>query len=135
MNKNFDPRISKEMMKGTTELLVLKVLSEKEMHGYEMIKVIEQQSQGSFQLKAGTLYPILHALENNGTIIGKWEQQSGERKRKIYSISDTGISLLKDKKNEWTEYTTIINRVLAGEDVSNEKKPLKTPTEDVVYGY
>ena len=110
--------INKEMIKGSTELLVLKVLSEKNMHGYEMIKVIEEQSSGKFAIKAGTLYPVLHALEKMGAITGEWNQINGERKRKIYKLSELGKSQLKEKESEWVEYSTTINSVLKGKKLS-----------------
>jgi len=116
---------NKEMIKGNTELLVLKVLSEKDMHGYEMIKVIEAQSGRKFVIKAGTLYPVLHGLEEKGFIVGEWDESTGDRKRKIYKITDVGETQLKHQELAWKEYSNTINSVLAG----------KKTSEDVVYGY
>mgnify|MGYP000125693626 CR=1 FL=1 len=58
--------VNKELVKGSTSMLVLGVLEEKEMYGYQIIKELEQRSETVFSLKEGTLYPILHVLEQDG---------------------------------------------------------------------
>jgi len=67
--------IDKSLMAGSTTILVLKLLEERDMYGYQMIETLAQRSDDTFNLKAGTLYPILHNLRNNGYV------ESYEKKR------------------------------------------------------
>lgn len=106
--------LNKDMIKGGTELMILKLLSEKRMYGYEMIKAMEERSENVFTLKAGTLYPILHSLELTGKITGDWDESSGLRKRKFYSITVEGQDMLKRKEEEWNKFSKAVGKVLVG---------------------
>lgn len=79
--------VNKELVKGSTSMLVLGVLEEKEMYGYQIIKELEQRSETVFSLKEGTLYPILHVLEQDGFLEAYWEDTSSARKRRFYRIT------------------------------------------------
>ncbi len=104
--------MNKELLKGTTELLVLRTLKEEPLYGYGIIKKISLISKGTFQFKEGTLYPILHALELNGSIESYWEDTQSDRKRKYYRITPKGSGLLAEKTNEWQQFTDLVNLVL-----------------------
>lgn len=106
--------INKELLKGTTTLLILQLLSEGDKYGYEMTKELERRSEALFQLKEGTLYPILHALENEDMIEAYWEETSSARKRKYYRITNKGRKGLEDKKEEWHLYSEGVKRVIGG---------------------
>ena len=106
--------INKELLKGTTTLLILQLLNEKDQYGYEMTKTLEQRSDNLFKLKEGTLYPILHALENEGMIEAYWEDTESARKRKYYRITEIGRKGLKDKKDEWQLYSEGVRKVIGG---------------------
>ena len=106
-------RVSKELMKGSTDLLVLSLLEKEAMYGYQMIKELSQKSQNVFQLQEGTLYPILHTLEEKNYISSYWDE-TGAKKRKYYTISKEGKRHLKEKKEEWKTYSYGINNVLGG---------------------
>ncbi|KKO54850.1 PadR family transcriptional regulator [Paenibacillus sp. DMB20] len=103
--------INKELLKGSTVILLLTVLSRKEMYGYELIKEIERRSDGVFMMKEGTLYPILHTLEGEGWLEAYWSQHDG-RKRKYYRITDKGRQQLKEKTNEWRLFRTAVDTVI-----------------------
>lgn len=105
-------KINKELLKGSTTILILSLLNRKEMYGYEMIKEMEIRSNGVFFLKEGTLYPILHGLENKNLIESYWDCGEGNRKRKYYKITEEGGSMLKEKETEWKLFTSTINIVL-----------------------
>lgn len=90
-------KVSKEMLKGSTGTLILTLLLEKPLYGYELIKELELRSQGVFSLKEGTLYPILHAMESERWVEAYWMEVEG-RKRKYYRILDEGKEKLKEKK-------------------------------------
>src|SRR5271154_1296462 len=96
--------VNKELLKGSTHTLVLTLLSRKQMYGYEIIKELESLSSGLFEMKEGTLYPILHALEEAGQVESKWVGEEGSRQRRYYIVTKSGRSLLKEKKQEWVNF-------------------------------
>lgn len=104
--------INKELLKGSTTILILSLLNRKEMYGYEMIKEIEVKSKGVFSFKEGTLYPILHGLENENFIEAYWDLGEGKRKRKYYRITEDGKSILREKEKEWKLFSSTVNGVL-----------------------
>ncbi|QIB26614.1 PadR family transcriptional regulator [Caloranaerobacter azorensis] len=106
--------MNKELLKGSTETLILSLLSRKPMYGYGLIKELEVMSNGIFKLKEGTLYPILHSLENKKLVESYWEEREGQRKRKYYRITDNGKKELSDKKKEWQIFSNTIDKVLGG---------------------
>lgn len=107
-------KISKELLKGSTVILILSLLEQKSMYGYEMIKEIEKKSSGVFTFKEGTLYPILHSLEAEGMIDSYWDEGEGSRKRKYYKILDRGKLHLKEKKEEWSTFRSAVDQVIKG---------------------
>ena len=98
--------VNKELVKGSTSMLVLGVLEEKEMYGYQIIKELEQRSE------EGTLYPILHVLEQDGFLEAYWEDTSSARKRRFYRITKKGRKELDRQKEEWKEYAGAVGKVL-----------------------
>ena len=98
---------------GSTAVLLLKLLEEKDMYGYEMIKKLKETSENVFELKEGTLYPILHALEEKRYITSYWDESSS-KKRKYYSITKKGKDVLKEKETEWKIFSNGVNKVLGG---------------------
>lgn len=105
-------KISKELIKGSTAMLVLSVVSKREMYGYQIIKELEVMSDGTFSMNEGTLYPILHAFETEKFLESYWEDTDSARKRKYYKITDKGIKELQRRKEEWTEYSYAVNKVI-----------------------
>ena len=104
--------IDKSLLTGSSTMLVLKLLSEKDMYGYEMIDTLRKRSQNVFEFKAGTLYPLLHGLEEKG-VLKVYEQEYLGKTRKYYSITKEGRKLLKEKTQEWEVYSGAIANVLA----------------------
>ena len=104
--------VDKSLLTGSMTMLILKLLSEKDMYGYEMIDTLRKKSQNVFELKAGTLYPLLHGLEERG-MLKVYEQEFLGKTRKYYSITKEGKKLLKSKTEEWKEYSGAIANVLA----------------------
>ncbi|WP_018133595.1 PadR family transcriptional regulator [Effusibacillus pohliae] len=109
--------IDKELLKGSTVILVLTLLEREAMYGYQMIKEIEKRSNGIFSFKEGTLYPILHALEADGFVESFWSEQAGARKRKYYRITDRGRSHLQQKQREWAIFRSAVDKVIGEEYV------------------
>lgn len=104
-------KIDKSLISGSTAMLILKLLSEKDMYGYEMIEALRERSQNVFELKAGTLYPLLHGLEEKG-LLTVYEKEAGNKIRKYYSITKQGRKTLEEKKGEWELYSKAVAGVL-----------------------
>lgn len=101
-----------ELMKGSTEPLLLSLLAKQPMYGYQIIKELGNKSEGYFQFKEGTLYPVLHRLEKSGLVAGKWEMIPSGRQRRYYHITDKGKALLEEKITEWQEFLNAMNLVI-----------------------
>ncbi|SNS29456.1 transcriptional regulator, PadR family [Anaerovirgula multivorans] len=107
-------KIDKDLMKGSTTMLILNLLSNGDMYGYQMVKELEKRSDNTFTLKEGTMYPILHSLESEGMVEAYWDEGASSRKRKYYHITGKGEKLLKEKKKEWEIYSKTVNKVMGG---------------------
>ncbi len=104
--------VDKTLMSGSMTMLLLRLLAEKDMYGYEMIDTLRKKSNNVFELKAGTLYPLLHSLESKG-LLTAYEQEHAGKTRKYYSITKEGRRLLAQKKAEWNEYQSAVAQVLS----------------------
>lgn len=104
--------MDRDLLKGTTVILVLSLLQQRTMYGYEMIKELEQQSDGTFVFKEGTLYPVLHTLEDKGWVEAHWAPGLGQRKRKYYAITAAGSRHLASKAAEWKQFRVVVDRVI-----------------------
>ena len=104
--------VDRSLSSGSTPMLLLKLLSEKDMYGYEMIETLRERSQDVFEMKAGTLYPLLHTLEEKG-LLTVYEQEVGGKVRKYYSITKEGRKTLEQKQAEWKEYSQAVANVLS----------------------
>lgn len=104
----------KSLLTGSTSMLILSLLSEQDMYGYQIIATLRERSNHLFDLKAGTLYPLLHALEQN-KLLTAYQQAAGNAKvRKYYRITGEGRKQLTSKKNEWHAYATAIKSIIGG---------------------
>ncbi len=108
-------KVNKELIKGSTSIMILSLLARKDMYGYQMMQELKLSSKKVFELKEGTLYPLLHGLEKDGAIESYWFDTDEGRRRKYYKITDDGRELLKEKKNEWNFFVDAINSVIGGE--------------------
>lgn len=104
--------VSPEMMKGTVVPIILKLLSEKEMYGYEIIKVVNERTQQALEWKEGTLYPWLHSLEQEGLISSAWRESEAGRRRKYYALTRKGQAEMVRKVNEWQTLARAVSAVL-----------------------
>lgn len=105
-------KIDKSLISGSMTMLILRLLDEKDMYGYEMIETLRQKSQNVFELKAGTLYPLLHTLEEKSLVVSYEEAVLG-KVRKYYSITKEGRVQLEEKRGQWKEYSNAVTNVLA----------------------
>lgn len=105
---------SRELLKGTADTLVLSTLLEGEKYGYQVVKEIEQRSDGFFRFKEGTIYPILHRLERQGLLQARWESGPSGVERRYYSLTASGSEALRDRISEWSGFSRAVGRVTAG---------------------
>lgn len=104
-------RYSKELLKGSTPMLVLSVLKRGDQYGYRIIRELEAASEQAFHTTEGTLYPILHALEKEKLLESYWQEFDG-RNRKYYHLTRKGLRALEEKKEEWESFSHAVAKVL-----------------------
>ena len=104
--------VDKSLLAGSTTMLVLKLLDGQDMYGYQMIEELSRRSERAFALKTGTLYPLLHSLEEK-ELIRSYEKDEAPPRR-YYHLERKGQHLLREKEVEWATFTTAVDRVLKG---------------------
>jgi PadR family transcriptional regulator PadR len=103
---------NRELVKGSTSLIILQLLTERDMYGYELVKELEQRSDNGLSVKEGTLYPALHKLEKQEYIECYWVEQEKGPARKYYRVMTAGIELLSEKTQEWQDFVKVMNKVI-----------------------
>ena len=98
---------------GNISMLLLQLLSEKDMYGYEMIEELEKRSEYVFSLKAGTMYPLLHAMESKKHLVS-YEKEAQGKMRRYYTITKQGRAELLKKKEAWETYSKAVGQVIGG---------------------
>ncbi len=101
-----------DLLRGTLDLLILKTLTLEPMHGLGISRRIEQTTQGVFQVQAGSLFPALKRLEQEGWIEGEWGESENNRRAKYYRLTTTGQRRLGEETDNWAQVTVAITRVL-----------------------
>lgn len=95
-------KYEKQMKKGVLDMLVLKLLCKEQKYGYQIIQELREKSEDTFQLRDGTLYPILYRLEDDGLILGEWSEPEGRQvSRKYYRITEKGTEALTEIDAVW----------------------------------
>ena len=102
-----------DLVKGSVAPIVLKLLSGCEMYGYEIVKVVNERTQGAFQWKEGTLYPCLHQLESDGLLSSVWREAESGKQRKYYRITCKGRAELASRTEEWAAFSKTVTAMLA----------------------
>lgn len=106
--------VDKSLLAGSTTLLVLKLLEDGDKYGYQMVEELRRRSDKTFELKSGTLYPLLHTLEQKGYIEAWEEHADSARPRRYYHLTDQGRRQLAEKEDAWRAYADAMLRVLEG---------------------
>ena len=105
-------KIEKSLLSGSTPMLILSLLKDQDMYGYQMVAELARRSDDTFQLKEGTLYPLLHTLEKNRWVSSYTKQTPGGRERKYYRLTGEGRAQLEYKEKEWQLFSEKVNTVL-----------------------
>lgn len=104
--------------KGDLKALILAVLADQDLHGYEILKQIRQRSGQVFKFGESKLYPALHALELDGLIASEWIEQEGKPDRKVYRLTPQGAGKLEEHRKEWERFAASVGRFLGSTEVS-----------------
>jgi PadR family transcriptional regulator, regulatory protein PadR len=104
-----------ELLQGTLDLLILRTLELRPLHGVGISDRIEQVTRGVFVVGPGSLFPALHRLSEKGWIKGQWAALENKRRVKIYSLTGSGRAQLTEEKRSWQKVFTAMNRVLTEE--------------------
>lgn len=115
--------LQRELRRGTLELLLLRLLAEEPTYGYELVSKLSRRSAGRFEIKEGTLYPVLYRLEDAGLIVPEWDQPARGVPRKVYRLTEEGEERVDELTAAWRTYAADVETILAGE------KPAEEPPE------
>ncbi|MPZ17366.1 MAG: PadR family transcriptional regulator [Luteitalea sp.] len=112
MAKHQIPEPQTALLKGTLDLLILRTLELQPLHGVAVAERIFQTTRGTFQVKAGSLFPALHRLEQEGWIEGRWEETVDKRRVKTYTLTRAGRRQLEAETASWQRIVAAMNLVL-----------------------
>jgi PadR family transcriptional regulator, regulatory protein PadR len=103
-----------EMLKGHLDMIVLAALASGPAHGYAVIEEIRRRSGEAFNLPEGTVYPVLHRLEQAGLLASRWVTAESGRKRRVYALTKPGSQALAEQRAVWKHFSAAIGGLLAG---------------------
>ena len=106
--------LEKSLVSGSMSLLVLKLLEDGDLYGYQMIEELRRRSDDTFRLRAGTLYPLLHGLEEKGCVTAYERTADSGKARRYYHLTERGRDALREKEDAWDAYARAVGRVLKG---------------------
>lgn len=101
-------------IKSDIRTLLLKLLSERDMYGYQLIQTLKERSNNFISLKDGCVYPILHSLEKSNLINSYWVESQNGRKQKYYSLNENGKKILAKEEKELKKYISYVSSILGG---------------------
>jgi PadR family transcriptional regulator PadR len=101
--------LAKELVAASTEPLILSLLSQGESYGYALIQEVKRLSGEKIEWTDGMLYPVLHRMEANRWIKARWVEIENGRKRKYYAIKKDGQRALKEKREQWSLISSVLN--------------------------
>ncbi len=105
----------RDLVKGSSNSLLLSLIEQQPMYGYQIVRELAARSQGYFRFKEGTLYPALHRLEKSGLITGRWQTLPNGRQRRYYYITAKGEAKLALEKSQWHDFLTAVKLILQPE--------------------
>lgn len=106
------PSIEHQFLKGSLDVLLLRLLERGSLYGYQIVKELRTRSEGVLDLKEGTLYPALHRLEKAGLIEGYWEQRLDGADRRYYRLTPRGREVAQEQQAAWRRFTAAVDGVL-----------------------
>jgi PadR family transcriptional regulator len=103
--------LERELKRGSTEVLILALLDERQRHGYDISRLIEERSGGAITFHTASLYPTLYRLEDRGLIEGRWVERAGQRRRRYYRLTAQGRKMLAQQRSVWDTFFLALDRV------------------------
>jgi PadR family transcriptional regulator PadR len=103
--------VSKELKKGSADLLILALVEDRPRHGYEIGRLIGERSDGRLNYHVASLYPTLYRLEDRGLIEGRWVEKAGQRRRRYYRLTTAGRKRLAQERTVWQQFFVALDRV------------------------
>ncbi|MCA9920756.1 MAG: helix-turn-helix transcriptional regulator [Anaerolineales bacterium] len=104
-----------QMRKGSTEILLLALLVDEPMYGYQISQELAQRSSGYFDMKEGLLYPTLHRMQKDGLLTSEWRQVGAARRRKYYAITSAGRQQLQSQSDEWQVFMQKLQEIITNQ--------------------
>lgn len=102
---------TRDLQKGSAEMVILALLEARSRHGYELAKLIETESDSKLQFHVASLYPMLYRLERKGLVDGKWIEKAGERRKRYYRLTAAGRRALADQRRRWRDFIKALNQL------------------------
>ena len=103
--------LERELKRGSTEVLILALLEDRQRHGYEIGRLIGERSEGTINFHVASLYPTLYRLEDKGLIDGRWVEKAGQRRRRYYRLTPAGRKMLASQRTTWQTFFLALDRV------------------------
>jgi transcriptional regulator len=103
--------LARELKRGSAELMILALLEERERHGYDLARLIDERSHGAISFHVASLYPTLYRMEDKGLLEGRWVEKAGQRRRRYYRITAAGRRALKSHRTVWQNFFEGLHRV------------------------
>jgi PadR family transcriptional regulator PadR len=97
--------------RGSAELLILALLEERDRHGYELARLIDERSRGEISFHVASLYPTLYRMEAKDLLEGRWVEKAGQRRRRYYKLTKAGRKTLVSQRSVWDGFFDALNRV------------------------
>ena len=103
--------LARELKRGSAELMILALLEERERHGYDLARLIDERSRGAISFHVASLYPTLYRMEERNLIEGRWVEKAGQRRRRYYRVTAAGKRALKSHRTVWQNFFEGLHRV------------------------
>jgi len=107
-----DKKLTSDLLRGHTDTIILKLLTDGDKYGYEITQLVHEQSEQLYELKEATMYSSLKRLENDGHITSYWGDETQGGRRKYYRLTDTGRVLYRANKHNWDYAKQILDQLL-----------------------
>ena len=104
-------QLERELKRGSTEVLILALLDERDRHGYDIGRLIDDRSAGAISFHIASLYPTLYRLEKVGLVQGRWVERAGQRRRRYYKLTPSGRQALAKQRSVWRTFVQALDRV------------------------
>ena len=102
----------RQLLRGVVEPLLLFIIDELPMHGYEIARELDRRSQGYFDLAASTIYSALRRLESRGLVLSSWQQVARKQRRRYYELTEKGRQILAEELAQWQKFLGATDRVI-----------------------